>query len=190
MLDEIDQTAFSGLIGTEVTTPLNNTFDYAPATSGGDGAVYSTVFEGAGSAEGQYVYVYQIDHFAQSSEYKSGGMSVDFGTVSNVDGMEAFFVGNDGGLAAPSMAYHTPDGQLDFYFQPFIFQGQLSHQFGVVSPNAPHQTTALVLDSGLVLAQADVYANGDPPIPEPGSGVLFLSGCLVVGIYGLRFRRA
>ena len=114
-------------------------------------------------------------------------MSLDFGTVSNAAGFEAFFVGNDSGLASPSMAYQTPDGQLDFYFQPFILRGQLSHQFGVVSPNAPDLTTALVPDSGLVLAQATVYANGAPPMPEPASVVLLLSGCLVVGIYGLRF---
>lgn len=50
--------------------------------------------------------------------------------------------------------------------------------------------TALVLDGGLVVAQADVYVAGTPPMPEPASQVLFLSGCLVLGIYGLRARRS
>ena len=116
-------------------------------------------------------------------------MSMDFGTVSNVPGLgEAFFVGDDSGLASPSAAYEFAD-QVDFYFQPFIFRGQLSHQFGLVSPNAPHTVNALVLDSGLVWGQATVYANGAPPIPEPASQVLLLSGFMVVGMYGLRFAK-
>ncbi|MBW2280452.1 MAG: hypothetical protein JRG82_06880 [Deltaproteobacteria bacterium] len=189
LLGEIDQTTLGSITGAEIVTPLNTAFDYHPSAAPlpGDGTVFSTVFEGAGAAAGQFVYVYQIDHFATSSQVKSGGMNVAFGAVSNVAGIgEAFFVGNDSGVASPFMVFESP-GQVDFMFYPFIYAGQLSHQFGLVSPTAPSTVSALVLDSGVVDAYATVYTSSAPPIPEPASQVLLLSGLMVVSLYGLRF---
>src|SRR5687768_3909513 len=70
--------AFVDSIVTGVAAPLMTSgFDYAPGVVGQDGQVNSIVFN-TSLPGGEFLYLYQIEHFATSSEAKVGGITIDF----------------------------------------------------------------------------------------------------------------
>lgn len=190
MISDISAATLDGLTGAQVGATLTETFDFEPATGGGDGAITSQVFAGAGALEGNFVYLYQLELFETASEDKSSGVTFDFDTMPlAIPGVgEAFYVADGGGDVAPFIADYSGTA-VTFIFFPFVQPGQSSFQLGLVSLGAPKTVTATVLDSGAVFGAASVYSNGLAPIPEPGASVLFIAGFLTVGIVGLRHQR-
>ena len=182
-LTEIDGGTFDTLTG-DLVGSLSSTYDFRPEIDGGDGVVTSLVFEGAGAAEGNFVYVYQIELYTTppASVGSIWGMSWDF-TAMPVDVVgvgEAFFIGDGSGTLDPLLA-NWEDGTASFAFVPAITNGSLSHSFGLVSPNAPAETIAQLIDSGALGGSAPVLLNGAIPMPEPTAALVFGLGLLIVG---------
>ena len=189
-LAEIDTGTLDALTGSLVDS-LSTTYDFVPEVNGGDGVVTSQVFQGAGAAAGDFVYVYSIELYATppASVGAIWGMDWSFSeTPVDVAGVgESFFVGDDGGAVAP-VDTSWSDGELQVVFIPAIGNGELSHAFGFVSPNAPGVTTASLIDSGAVGGTAAVLSNG-ALVPEPSSALVFGVGLLIVVPAVSRWRR-
>ena len=189
-LAEIDSGTLSALTGSPVDS-LSTTYDFLPEVSGGDGVVTSQVFHGAGAAAGDFVYVYSIELYATppASVGAVWGMSWSFSEMPvDVAGIgESFFVGDDGGAVAPVVTFWS-DGELEVIFIPAIGNGDVSHAFGFVSPNAPDVSIASLIDSGAIGGTAAVLSNG-APVPEPSSALVFGIGLLIVAPAVSRWRR-
>lgn len=167
---------------TGIAAPLlTSGFDYAPGVIGQDGQVNSTVFT-TSIVGGEFLYLYQIEHFATSSENKVGGITLDFSPL----GLSPNFIQivDGGGDRAVTSAIH--DGQaVTFLFNPdpaspdSLTPGHTSVFFGVFSPINPGQVVSDVLDGGATLASARVYS----PVPEPASLLLLGSGLTAIGLF-------
>lgn len=201
----VDNGAFGGggatpaFAGAAVVAPLLSTFDFDPATAGGDGSVRSQVFTGIGAAAGLFVYVYQITHFASSSEIEVGGISFDFSTspaLTPAGAITSFFVGTaplappPAGFVAGTVATTFADwtgGTLSFGGSPpvpWIGPGSVSHVFGTFSPKPPSVVIADVIDSGATITSASVYG-----VSEPSILLLLGSGLLGVALWSARRKR-
>jgi hypothetical protein len=195
-LTGISDASLASLTGAQVDT-LTSAFDFAPTTAGGDGTVTSTVFEGAGDADGLFLYVYQIDLFDASTSSVSAisGIAFDFTTPAAIafDGgtLKAFTVTDDGGSVGPLLASHTGN-TARFFFIPEIGNDETSHQFGLISATAPGTAIATLLDSGAGLVlQPTLLSNGAAaPVPEPNAALLFVVGCVTLVGFGRRGRRS
>jgi hypothetical protein len=189
-LAEIDSGTLSALTGSPVDA-LSTTYDFIPEVTGGDGVVTSQVFAGAGAAAGNFVYVYSIELYPTppASVGAVWGMRWSFNEMPvDVVGIgESFFVGDDGGTVAP-VAASWSDGELQVAFIPAIGNGDLSHAFGFVSPNAPDVTIANLIDSGAIGGTAAVLSNGTL-VPEPSAALVFGIGLLIVAPAVSRWRR-
>ncbi len=181
-LTEIDGGTLDALTGNLVGS-LSSTYDFRPEINGGDGVVTSQVFAGTGAAAGNFVYVYQIELYPSppASVGSVWGMRWDFTAMPvDVAGIgEAFFIGDDAGSLDPMVA-NWADGRASFVFVPAITNGALSHAFGLVSPNAPAETLAEMIDSGALGGTAPVLSNGAIPMPEPTAALVFGLGLLIV----------
>jgi hypothetical protein len=182
-LGEIDSAAFDSITG-DIVASSSNSFDFLPSVNGGDGLVTSTVYAGTGTADGLYVYSYQIELYPTppSSVGAVVAMSWEFGEMPvAVDGLEeSFFIGDDGGTVAPLAALYE-DGEATIYFIPAIGNGEVSNTFGMLSPNAPKLTVAQLTDSGAPGGTVEVFSNGiSPTVPEPSAALVFALGFLLV----------
>ena len=191
MKTPITATTFASIadVSNPLVSALTSCFDFLPATSGGDGCVYSQVFPGIGNASGLNVYIYQINHFAGSSEIKIDGASFDFltdPTSSLVNGMDSFQISVTPlppQPGAPFLPGNTVVGRADWVggggggslsfggLTPWLLPGDVSHVFGTFSPLPPITVIANVLDTSSELS-AKVYS----PAPEPGTLLLLGSG--------------
>lgn len=178
---EIDGGTLDTLTGSLVGS-LSDTFDFRPEVSGGDGVVTTQVFVGTGAAEGNFVYVYQIELFSTppASVGSVWGMRWFFDEMPvDIPGVgESFFVGDDAGSLDPMIASWV-DGVVSFVFIPAITNGTLSHAFGLVSPNAPVEAIAELIDSGAEGGTVSVLSNGISPVPEPSAALMFGVGLLI-----------
>lgn len=179
--------AFVSSIVTGTAAPLlTSGFDYEPGLIGQDGVVNSIVFT-TSIAGGEFLYLYQIEHFATSSENKVGGITLDFAPL-GLSPTSIQIVDGGGDRAVTSAIY---DGQaVTFLFNPdpaspdSLTPGHTSVFFGVFSPINPGIVVSDVLDGGLTLASASVYS----PVPEPASLLLLGSGLSGIGL--LRWNRS
>lgn len=194
----ISQATFDSLAGAAVNSALVSTYDFSPATAGGDGEIRSQVFEGEGDAAGLFVYIYQIVLYSTSSAVQEEGISFNFvGGPSTVSGMTSFYIGTtpsppapfDPGVQEPSGASFT-DPSISFAFLAFmgdqINKGEASFVFGAFSPLPPRVVSSNVIDSTSTVVDPSVYA----PAPEPTGLLLLGSGLAGLGFFGRRRRRA
>ena len=194
-LSGISKSSLASLTGAQVDT-LTSAFDFAPTVVGGDGTVTSTVFEGAGDADGLFLYVYNIVLFDASTSSVSAisGIAFDFTTPESIDfgdgSFEAFTVTDDGGSVGPLLASHTGE-TARFFFIPEIGNDETSQQFGLFSASGPGTAIATLLDSGAGLAlEPTVLSNGAEPMPEPHAALLFVVGFVTMTSFGRRRRRS
>jgi hypothetical protein len=189
-LAEIDGGTLDALTGSLVDS-LATPYDFMPEVTGGDGVVTSQVFDGAGAAAGSFVYLYSIELYPTppASVGAVWGMRWSFSeTPLDVAGVgESFFVGDDGGTVDP-VGVSWSDGELLVTFIPAIGNGDLTHAFGFVSPNAPAVAIAQLIDSGAIGGTALVLSNG-APVPEPSAALVFGVGLLIVAPAVSRWRR-
>lgn len=186
-LSTIDQATLDSLAGANVVAPISSSFDFAPSNApAGDGIVGSWVLAGEGELSGNYVYLYQIELFADASEDKISGMTIDWtGNPLPLFGGDvggAFFVSDSAGSVMPFI-FDDGGDTLTVIFYPFIGPGSQSYVFGVASDTAPATSIATLLDSGEVFAYPEVYHNGDRqlPVPEPQAIIQFIAGLFVAG---------
>lgn len=190
----IDSADFDSITGAEIAS-LTLEYDFLPLIAGGDGLVTSTVFQGTGAAAGNYVYTYTVSLYGAppASVGSVVGMTFEFHTMPEfVAGIgDAFYVTDDAGTVSPDMAfYQTSTQTVGFRFIPQIHNDDLSHQFGLFSPNLPAETTAQMIDSGALGGLTTVLSNGVPsnPVPEPSAPLVFALGLLTVA-YRCRTRQ-
>jgi hypothetical protein len=174
--------------------PIVSTFDFLPL--GTDGDVSSVVFVGAGAATGLFVYVYQITHYAGSSELNIDGMSFDFlgPVILNPSLINpalpptfAFQVDGTGDVAlndATTFPLASPSpGSVSFTI-PTLPKGKNTLLFGFFSPVPPTTVEADLRDTGRHTSPL-VYT----PSPEPSVGIMFGLGLLGIPIFGALRRR-
>lgn len=183
-LTNIDTAGFGAITGV-VDSTLTNSYDFIPEISGGDGQITSTVYNGAGSASGRYVYSYSIELYGSdvASVGAVVGLTFHFGSVpSSIEGFDAFFVDDGSGSKAPDLAFYDDATQTaGFRFIPVIGNGEMSLTFGLVSDVAPAITVASMIDSGAEGGQVEILSNGVPagsaaPVPEPAAALVFALG--------------
>lgn len=184
-----------GLLGAPRTGVIQGGYDFLPSNPGGDGWIRSQVFEGAGAAAGQFVYLYQLRHFDTSSENTVGGFSFDWGAgaPASVGGITSWYATTDsattGGFVQPSGGA-SQSSSLSFYdgnATKFLFlpptagvaPGDTTLVLGVFSPLAPISVVANVLDTDEEVRGPEVYA----PVPVPAALPLFLSALAGVGFF-------
>lgn len=74
----IGTAGFAAIAGAPVVPALTGLYDLTPTPPGPDGEIDSQVFTGIGAAAGLFVYVYQLTHYAASSETAITRMALDF----------------------------------------------------------------------------------------------------------------
>jgi hypothetical protein len=174
--------------------PKVSTFDFSPL--GTDGDVASVVFFGADEATGLFVYVYQITHYAGSSELNINGMSFDLlgPVILNPSLINpalpptfAFQVSGTGDVAlndATTYPLASPSpGSVSFTI-PTLPPGKNTLLFGFFSPVPPTTVVADLRDTDRHTSPL-VYT----PSPEPSVGIMFGLGLLGIPIFGALRRR-
>jgi len=168
-----------------VAAPMTQTFEFNPP--GEDGDISSVVFKGVGGiAAGNYVYIYQIAHYSNSSENNINGVSFDvFGPIVPLSGGAVAFqvqpgsdYGGDVSLSDATLYPGTPSS-IDFTI-PTLARGKETWWFGILSPLPPTKTVATVRDTDFK-GQPLVYT----PSPEPSTFVL-LGMSLLGGVWWRR----
>lgn len=186
-LGAIDSAKFSSITGSEIAH-LELEYDFLPEISGGDGLVASTVYEGLGAALGNYVYSYTISLFGAPPASVGSILGMTFAFHSTpvfLEGIgDAYYVTDDAGSVSPDLAfYQASTVTAGFRFIPQVKNDELSHQFGLFSPNLPAETTAQMIDSGALGGVTTVFSNGAAnPVPEPRAALVFALGLLTVAL--------
>jgi hypothetical protein len=182
-----------GWLGAPRTGVIQGGFDFLPSNPGGDGWIRSQVFEGAGAAAGQFVYLYQLRHFPDSSEASIGGFSFDWGSEApaSVGGVTSLYTTGASGTAVgfvqpPTATVPSNSSQYDGNAAKFLFEsansvlkGDTSLILGLFSPFAPISVVANVLDTDEEVRGPVVYA----PVPVPAALPLFLSALAGIGFF-------
>jgi hypothetical protein len=170
-------------------------FDFSPSNDRiYDGEVLSTVYYGKGPAEGLFVYVYQVIHYATSSESEIDNIYFDFfGPILTNPSRQhdprlprifSFQVSGTGReLIGSSISFRLSRVRFSFgglSSNDGLLPGQHSCLFGFFSQIRPTITVATVTDTGRRVTSPLVYT----PSPEPSVGVMF-----GLGLLGLPFFR-
>jgi hypothetical protein len=204
---EIDVADWSSIAGTAVSSALVSTFDFSPATTGGDGQVVSQVFDGIGDLDGFIIFAYQATLFSGSSSTDLTKLSfkIPFSTLDtdlldfDGDGADdtSFWINGSiggafvGGSIAPEIAVFQPVNQNSSWGDSgdllWLGKGQVSRVFGYAVPEALgfQIIGANVLDTTITVKDPQVYT----PNPEPGSMLVWLGATVCCGLAGLRKRR-
>ncbi len=203
--DDITWGDFDDWTGSPVVPGLFQAFDFDPTTVGGDGEIYSQVFQGvAGPFAGKFVYVYQIDHFSGSSSPELDAIAFKFLTTIPPDNLRYFVVSlnlpsntgigfDDPGDQPPYFGEWTAPDEIGFTFEDLppgpekdtgLLRGEISYLFGFTHPLPPTTVVANLVDAGPDLLKPLVYT----PSPEPSIIVLLSMGLL--GFWGYRRRKS
>lgn len=185
--------ALDGLLGAAVTPIIEDQYDFEPGTGGDDGWIRSQVFQGAGGASGQYVYLYQLKHFDNSTETTISGFSFDWGSnapgsaggitslyATGASGTASGFVQPPAATEASSLSFWDGNAAKFLFYPPNdVGKGESSLVLGLFSSFAPTTVIANVIDTGDEVKDPEVYA----PVPVPAALPLFLTALAGVGFF-------